>query len=181
MTDQPSAPVIEAPTAANGGVPSLAVATTNTIWAKGIPRTNTVFMIISLVLVFGLDLLIVISSPSLFPLWYVMLGILAVFALFYYLENFVFHKKFADSTSPLDKWISVIIVARNLIFLLNFVPVIQLLGIALLGGFIAIFAPIFGGGGSGVGFGAFGLIVPALVVFYIILVASRFAATIPKP
>jgi len=102
----------------------------NTIWTKGIPRTNIGFGIVSLLLVFGLDLMIIISSPGLKSFWYLMLGVLAVFAVFFYLENFVFSKKFANSTSNLDNWIVVVVVIRNLIFLLNFIPFIQLVGLA---------------------------------------------------
>lgn len=39
-----------------------------------------------------------------------MLRVLAVFAVFLCLENFVFSKKFADNTSNLDKGISVVVV-----------------------------------------------------------------------
>src|SRR4051812_34651392 len=35
------------------------------IWSKGIPRINWVFMVVSLLLVFGLDFAILIASPSL--------------------------------------------------------------------------------------------------------------------
>jgi len=177
---QPNAPV-QSTTILNEkmSMPSTAVAPTS-MWAKGIPRTNNVFMVISLVLVFGLDLLIIISSPDLRPFWYMMLGVLAVFALFYCLENFVFRKRFANTTSSLDKWISMIIVIRNLIFLLNFIPFIQLLGFALLGGFLAIISGLFGGGGLGLGLGGLGgigLLVPAVVVLYIFLIIGRYSAT----
>lgn len=111
----------------------------NTIWTKGIPRTNIVFMIISLLLVFGLDLFIIISSPSLMSFWYMMLGVLAVFSIFFFLENYLFRKKFSDSKSALDGWIYAIIFARNIIFILNFIPLIQLLGLMLLP---YVFAPV---------------------------------------
>ena len=99
------------------------------IWNKGIPRTNSTFMFISLLLVFGLDLLIAIASPDLLSFWYMMLGVFAGFGFFFFLENFVFRKKFANTTSSLDKWILTAIVLRNIIFLLNFIPLIQLVGI----------------------------------------------------
>ncbi|MSU54477.1 MAG: hypothetical protein EXS48_01375 [Candidatus Staskawiczbacteria bacterium] len=157
----------------------------NTIWTKGIPRTNMVFMIISLLLVFGLDLLIIISSPELSPFWFVMLGVLAVFAVFVYLENFIFSKKFAGTTSALDKWITIIICIRNVIFVLNFIPLIQLLGLAIIGGIFAIIP--FGGRGGGFdllglggGLGAFGMIGPFLLITYIILIICRFAAVKQK-
>jgi len=132
VTTSPVQPIVpvQSATALNEKVSMSSTITGSTIWTKGIPRTNKVFMIISLVLVFGLDLFIIISSPGLRSFWYMMLGVLAVFAVFFCLENFVFRKKFTDNTSNLDKGIFAVIVIRNLIFLLNFIPVIQLLGFA---------------------------------------------------
>lgn len=147
-------------------------------WEKRIPRINKVFMVISLVLVFGLDLLILISSPSLAPYWYMMLGVLAIFVIFFCLENFVFRKKFANTTSSLDKWITTIVVIRNIVFLLNFIPLIQLLGVSLLGGFLYFFSGLFSGvselRGLG-GFGGYGSIAPIFFVVYAILVIKRYS------
>ena len=112
----------------NMSTPSIGNSTS--LWAKGIPKTNKVFMIISLLLVFGLDLFIAISSPDLKGFWYMMLAVFAVFAVFFCLENFVFSKKFANTTFSIDKWISFVVVIRNLLFILNFIPFIQLLGLA---------------------------------------------------
>jgi|SRR3989344_1102790 len=123
-------------------------------WTKSIAKTNKVFMIISLILVFGVDLLILISSPSLASFWYMMLGVLAVFAVFFYLENFVFSKKFAGTTARVDKGIGIVVVLRNLLFILNFIPFIQLLGLA---------AIVYGGW--------------LLGIIYIVLIISRFKQT----
>jgi len=101
----------------------------NTIWTKGIPQTNLIFGLLSLLLVFGVDLYAVISNPDLSFFWFIMLIIFGVFAIFFYLENVVFCKKFANSTSKLDIWISLVIVIRNVLFLLNFIPIIQLFGL----------------------------------------------------
>ena len=160
-------------------VPTPPTGNSTSLWAKGIPRTNKVFMIISLVLVFGLDFFIAISSPDLRSFWYMMLAVFAVFAVFFCLENFIFRKKFANTTSSLDKWISMIIVIRNLVFLLNFIPFIQLLGLAFLGSFLTIIQSLFGGGGLGLGgdLGSIGLLTPAMLVVYIILIVSRYSTT----
>lgn len=177
--EKPTMPPIP-PSVVQPTVPTQLTGNKTSIWIKGIPRINKVFMIISLILVFGLDLFIIISSPDLRSFWYIMLGVLAVFAVFFCLENFIFHKKFANTTSSLDKWISMIIVIRNLIFLLNFIPFIQLLGLALLGGFLSIIPGLFGGGGMGLGLGGsggIGLLVPAMVVIYIILIIGRYSST----
>ena len=72
-----------------------------------------------------------------------------------------------------------IIVIRNLIFLINFIPVIQLLGLALLTGFLAIIPGLLGDEGALgtlVGFSGFGMIMPALVVLYVILIVARFSS-----
>lgn len=102
----------------------------STIWTKTIPKTNMVFMVISLILVFGVDLFILISSPSLASFWYMMLGVLAVFVLFFFLENFIFKVKFANTTSNLDSSIATLIGLRNLLFLANFIPLVQIIGLA---------------------------------------------------
>jgi hypothetical protein len=152
------------------------------IWGKGIPRTNWTFMVISLLLVFGLDLLILFSSPSLWPFWAEMLIVFVIFAIFFCLENYIFSKKFSDTKSHLDPWISGIIVARNLIFLLNFVPFIQILGMALVAGFLVLIPSALLGGGGGFGLGGLGglgitaLIMPGLLLAYIILIVFRFSA-----
>ena len=101
----------------------------NPIWRKRIPAANKGFMVVSLFLVFGLDLFILFGSQlSLLPFWIEMVGVLGIFGIFFYLENFSFKKRFENSRSTLDTWISVAIVIRNIAFVLNFIPYIQLLG-----------------------------------------------------
>ncbi len=157
------------------------------IWGKGIPRINRIFMVISLILVLGLDLAILfVSGFLLLPFWIVMLVVLGVFAVFFYLENYVFSKRFANTKSALDPWISAIIVARNVIFVLNFVPLIQILGLAFLAGFSAVIpSALFGSNLSGLGdlggLGIMPMIVPGLFLLYIILMAARFSATKKVP
>lgn len=184
----PSSPVIYTPMpsvpTSNAAQPKVVSGdAVNIMWAKHIPRANKIFMVISLLLVFGLDLSILIESPDLAYFWYVMLGVLAVFMVFYCLENFVFSKRFSKTTSSWDKWISMIIAVRNLVFLLNFIPYIQVLGMVLLGGFLMVIPGAFFGGSGGFGSSDFGglggivLIMPGLLVLYIILVARRFSVT----
>ena len=111
-----------------------------------------------------------------------MLIVFGIFAVFFCLENYVFSKKFSDTKSALDPWISGIIVVRNLVFLLNFIPFIQILGMMLLGGFLAIIPSALMGGSGGLGLGNVGglggtaLIMPGLLIIYIILIAFRFSA-----
>lgn len=117
--------------------PTAQTITENKTWAKRIPRSNQVTMVVSLALVFGLDLFILITNPGLFAFWVIMLAIFGVFAIFYYLENYVYAKKFANSSSKIDYWILSLVGLRNFIVVLNFIPLIQLLGMAL-GAFAAV-------------------------------------------
>jgi hypothetical protein len=117
----------------------------NSIWTQGIPSINNIFIVLSLLLVFGLDFLIIVGSSSLLPFWFMMLGIFAVFSVLFFLENFLFRKKFSNTISALDKWISVVIVIRNIIFLLNFIPLIQLLGLAAIYFLGWVIGPIYVG------------------------------------
>jgi len=93
---------------------------------------NLVFFLISAALIFILDLSILISSPDLAPFWYMMLLVFGIFEIFFILENFTFRKKFANSTQPVDTGIMTLIVIRDIIFVLNFIPFIQLLGMTAL-------------------------------------------------
>lgn len=111
--------------------------TTNKIWTKAIPRINVGFMILSVLLVFGLDLVILISSINLLSFWIEMLIVFALFVCFFSLENFSYKSKFANTKSALDPWIYLLVIVRNFIFLLNFIPFIQLLGMFI--GIIVIF------------------------------------------
>jgi len=111
-------------------------------------------MIVSLLLVFGLDLVILLQSGmSLLFFWIWMLAVLGVFAVFFYLENVVFKNRFISTQSKLYTWISLLAVIRNLAFILNFIPLIQILGGVVL---------MYGG-------------IPYLII-YIILLTSRSKA-----
>lgn len=103
----------------------------STIWSAFIPRINKIFLALSLLLVFGLDLIILISSFSLVGFWLEMLAVFGVFLLLFYLENKVFSKKFMNTKTSLDPFIYVLIVLRNIVILLNFIPFIQLLGMGI--------------------------------------------------
>lgn len=101
-------------------------------WAERLPRTNRAYMIVSLVLVFGLDLFLVLGDSSLEGFWFEMIGVIAIFGLFYYLENNVLSEKFSQTTVPVDTYLDFVINLRNLFFVLNSIPLIQILGILLL-------------------------------------------------
>lgn len=125
----PSADLATAP-------PTPAEPLVNKQWTKVIPMLNIFCLVISLLLLFGLDLMILLSaSPTadfldqgdLFVIWIIMLAVFAVFLLLFYFENFRFKKSFADSRSGLDNWIVVIVVIRNLLVLGSSTPFIHLL------------------------------------------------------
>jgi sterol desaturase/sphingolipid hydroxylase (fatty acid hydroxylase superfamily) len=86
-------------------------------------------MALSLILFLGLDLEILINSPNLLPFWIGMLVVMIIFICFYYYENSKLKKKYKNSRSNADVWLLVLNLIRNLVFLLNFIPLIQLLGI----------------------------------------------------
>ena len=104
----------------------------NPTWATRIPRTNIGFLIAYLALVFGLDFGIAKSSPDLFFFWYIMLAVLSLAMVFFALEMFVYKRRFITTASSLDTGIFVVIILRNIIFLLNFIPYIQLIGLVAL-------------------------------------------------
>ena len=109
-----------------------APATESVIWSKFIPRANMVFLVISAIFVFGIDLMILISSPNLIGFWIEMLIVFGVFILFMYIENFKLSKRFASTKSRLDFYIGALVVIRNLAIFLNFIPYIQILGMLIL-------------------------------------------------
>ena len=101
----------------------------NRIWDKWIPRTNTIFLVLFLLLIFGVDLVIILNNPDLFGFWAIMLIVFAGYCIFFFIENFKFNKKLATSQHSLDTWIFIVVILRNILFLLNFIPFIQLLGL----------------------------------------------------
>ena len=89
-------------------------------------------MVVSLILFLGLDLFIVLDEPDLFGFWVAMAVVMLIFWAFYLCENRILKKRFKSSKSKLDFWILVMVVIRNIVFILNFIPLIQLLGGAVL-------------------------------------------------
>lgn len=124
-------------------------------WTKIIPRLNIGFMVISTLLVFGLDLMILIDSPELAPFFYAMLVVLAIFVAFFFYENKILKRKFASSDSKLDSWFVALVVLRDIVFVLNFIPFIQILGGTAL---------VFGG-------------IPYLIIYFLMLRARNKSIT----
>lgn len=117
------------------GLSSSNYTTENKKWTKIIPTTNHIFMVISVLLVFGLDLVILFSSPELAPFFIEMLVVFAIFVMFYVYELSTLKKKFSNSESRSDTWFVALVIIRNVVFVLNFIPFIQILGgIALIFG-----------------------------------------------
>jgi len=126
----------------------------NRLWLKVIPIINIVSLVISIALVFGLDLVILISSPMLYPFWIEMLIVFVISLVFIYYENSVYKHKYSNSFSKLDGFIVALVVIRNIVFVLNFIPFIQIIG---------AIAAIFG-------------IIPYLII-YLILLSQRKKAS----
>ena len=97
----------------------------NRIWGKAIPRVNGVFFVLYLLLL-GLDLFLAMGL-GLMELWYIMIGIFTAFLVFAYLESRVFRKFLGNSQSSFDRPIYLLVLIRNLLILLNFVPMLHLL------------------------------------------------------
>lgn len=126
----------------------------NKKWTKTIPQLNNGFMVICVLLAFGLDLMILFQSPELAPFFFAMLAVLAIFIVFYLYENRKLKQKFSNSDSKLDSWFVALVTLRNIVFVLNFIPFIQLLGGAAL---------IFGG-------------IPYLIIYYFLIRARNKSA-----
>jgi len=109
------------------------------IWSKSIPSANQRSMITCLALFILLDTgilftvneaLIEFHHGELF--WLIMAGVMTAFVPFFYLENVYCAPRFSQTPSSKDSHILSLIRFRNLIFVLNMVPWIQLLGILAL-------------------------------------------------
>ncbi len=109
------------------------------IWNKAIPRTNWIAVIISsslfIISVFGVGGgLDVFNDSMLGEFAQMMLATMVGFGFFVILENFVFRKSLKDQpSSGLDPWLMMLISARNVAVILSVIPVIQLLGLIVLG------------------------------------------------
>lgn len=112
-------------------VPAVSKAVENKVW-KGIRLTNKGSLVPYLALVFGVDLIIIITNPSLTSYWLAMLGVFAGFLVFFCIENLWLAKKFSQSSSPVDGVLATVIGLRNAVVLANFIPVVQILGIVAL-------------------------------------------------
>lgn len=133
------------------GTGTTSVTTKPSFWLKVIPDLNKTLIKIVLLLVFGLDLLILLTNPSLWPFWVEMAGVALIFIVFYYFENRILKEKFGYSRSSLDSGMYALVILRNAAFVLNSIPGVQILGALLL---------LYGG-------------IPFLVI-YLILLSFRY-------
>lgn len=102
--------------------------TDNKQWSQAIPVLNGIALVASIALLAIVDIPILISEPSLAPFFYAMLFVLVVSSAFYVYEQFTLKKLFRNNTSRLDTWFVALTVLRNIVFVLNFIPGIQILG-----------------------------------------------------
>ena len=106
---------------------------TNKIWLKFIPVINMIFMGISLVVMFVINIFILatdmlkIGEIGLF-FYGIMFVPLVIFVSFYLYENKKLSVRFLNTKSKADPWILALIIIRNIVFILNFIPFIQIAG-----------------------------------------------------
>lgn len=104
----------------------------NYFWAIAITRTNFLTVILSVLLFLGIDVFILITDPSLAGFWFMMWIPFILLIGFFYLENIKLRKRFLYTKSRIDILFLLLNIARNIVLFLNFIPLIQLLGIMLL-------------------------------------------------
>ena len=129
----------------------------NKYWSKWIPGANKIFMLLSLLVMFVVHPFIINTDALGFGneialfFYGIMFIPLVIFGIFYRYENNKLSNQFESTRSGTDPWLLILIVIRNIVFGLNFVPYIQILGI------MALF---FGG-------------VPYLIIYYFLLRARN--------
>lgn len=103
------------------------------VWETTLPKGNTGSLRFSIGFFLIVDTtILVLSQFSLFMFWLEMLAVIAVLWAFVHYENKVLSPRYMHSVSKLDKWISTLIGLRNMVFFLNLIPGIQILGFMLL-------------------------------------------------
>lgn len=115
----------------------------NKYWSKWIPGTNKIFMLLSLLVMFVVYPFIIVTDAlgigtetALF-FYGIMFIPLIIFGSFYLHENHKLSTQFGSTRSGTDPWLLILIVIRNIVFGLNFIPFIQVIGaVALVRGFI---------------------------------------------
>jgi hypothetical protein len=123
----------------------------NTKWNKVIPRINKLSSIVAvgifLVAFFSFGGFSVFSDLDIGFFAMIMIAVIYVLGGINYFENSVLVKKYSNSTSTLDTWFVTLTTLRNIVFILNVIPLIQILGIIAL---------VFGG-------------IPYLIVYYFMI------------
>ncbi len=106
----------------------------NKYWSKWIPVTNKIFMLLSLLVMFVVHPFIIVTDAlgigtetALF-FYGIMFIPLVIFGIFYRYENNKLSNQFGSTRSGTDLWLLILIVIRNIVFGLNFVPFIQIIG-----------------------------------------------------
>jgi hypothetical protein len=112
--------------------------THNRYWTKSIPWANRGFMATSLILLLGVDLYILVTDSmglgmeTMVFFYRAMFIPMAIFVGFYFYENRILSVKFSNSKSKLDIWFTILVAVRDYIFILSFIPFIQILAFAVL-------------------------------------------------
>ncbi|MDO8269059.1 MAG: hypothetical protein Q7T54_00095 [Candidatus Levybacteria bacterium] len=104
----------------------------NKTWTVLIPAINKSIFIISLLVLCLIDIPYLVKVPSLFIFFIPMVISILLFVVFLYIENDL-KQSYKNSRSLLDILFVVLITIRNILFFLNVLPVIQILGIFAVG------------------------------------------------
>jgi len=110
----------------------------NKYWSKWIPGTNKIFMLLSLLVMFVVHPFIIVTdalgigTENALSFYSIMFIPLIIFGSFYRYENNKLSNQFGSTMSGTDQWLLILIVIRNIVFGLNFVPFIQIIGAGVL-------------------------------------------------
>lgn len=110
----------------------------NKYWSKWIPRTNKVFLYVTLFTLLIIHPIIIVTDALglgleiMLPFYGFMFIPFLVLLSFYREENRKLSEQFKYSESKLDVWFGVLVLVRNAVIILNIIPGIQLLGIMAL-------------------------------------------------
>jgi hypothetical protein len=106
----------------------------NKYWSKWIPGTNKIFMLFSFLVMFVVNPFIIVTDAleigtgtALF-FYGIMFIPLVIFGIFYRYENNKLSNQFGNTRSGTDPLFLILVVIRNIVFGLNFVPIIQITG-----------------------------------------------------
>lgn len=107
-------------------------------WSRWILVVNTIFLSAVIILMFIVNVYILVTDSLrlgleiMITFYGIMLVPTAIFVSVYFYEKKILSKKYKESNSKLDPWFLVLILVRNIAFVLSVIPFIQVVGTAAL-------------------------------------------------